>query len=68
MAMTLRLDDDDTEALRAQAQAEGRSMQLVVQSAVREYVTRHTLRQEVDCALHVLTPRFSRLLDRLSDA
>lgn len=66
--MTLRLNDDDAEALRAQAQAEGRSMQLVVQSAVREYVTRRTATQEVDGALHVLTPRFSRLLDRLSDA
>jgi len=43
-------------------------MQLVVQSAVREYIARRTVTREVDGALHVLTPRFSRLLVRLSDA
>ncbi|MQA84403.1 MAG: ribbon-helix-helix protein, CopG family [Streptosporangiales bacterium] len=40
MAMTLRLSDEQTEALRRQADAEGRSMQQVVRSAVEEYLAR----------------------------
>jgi predicted transcriptional regulator len=38
MAMTLRLTDEEAEALRAQAQREGRSMQEVARAAVRRYV------------------------------
>jgi plasmid stability protein len=40
-AMTLRLDDDETEALRRRAEDEGRSMQQVMHDALREYVERH---------------------------
>lgn len=36
MAMTLRLTDDEAQALRARAQLEGRSMQDVARAAVRE--------------------------------
>lgn len=36
--MTLRLDEGETEALRAYAQATGRSMQDVARQAVRDYV------------------------------
>lgn len=39
--MTLRLDDDESEALRRRAQVEGRSMQQVVHEALREYFERH---------------------------
>ncbi|MGH3923472.1 MAG: ribbon-helix-helix protein, CopG family [Pseudonocardiaceae bacterium] len=42
--MTLRLPDDDHDALREQAEAEGRSMQLVAQDAVREYIARRASR------------------------
>ncbi|WP_096305047.1 ribbon-helix-helix protein, CopG family [Jatrophihabitans sp. GAS493] len=63
--MTLRLSEDETEALRARAEAEGRSMQDVARAAVREYVARRTLRTDVDTALDVLTPRYADLLDRL---
>jgi predicted transcriptional regulator len=38
MAMTLRLAYEETEALRAQAEADGRSMQDIARAAVREYV------------------------------
>ena len=65
MAMTLRLTDAETDALRAQADAEGRSMQDVARAAVREYVDRRALRATVESALDVLTPRYADVLDRL---
>jgi plasmid stability protein len=40
-AMTLRLDDDESDALRRRAEQEGRSMQQVVHDALREYFERH---------------------------
>lgn len=40
-AMTLRLDDDEIDALRRRAEQEGRSMQQVVHDALREYFDRH---------------------------
>jgi plasmid stability protein len=42
-AMTLRLDDDESEALRRRAAAEGRSMQQVMHDALRDYIERHEL-------------------------
>lgn len=38
MAMTLRLDEQETEALRRRAELEGRSMQDVARQAVRDYI------------------------------
>ena len=40
MAMTLRLTDAQSEALRARAEREGRSMQQVARSALDEYLRR----------------------------
>ena len=37
--MTLRLDEDETEALRSRAELEGRSMQEVARHAVRDLMT-----------------------------
>ncbi len=65
MAMTLRLTDQEAETLRAQAEAEDRSMQDVARAAVREYVDRHALGRKVDEALDILTPRYRAVLDRL---
>lgn len=42
MAMTLRLSDEQTEALRRKAQAEHRSMQQVAQAAIDAYVRQPT--------------------------
>jgi Ribbon-helix-helix protein, copG family len=42
MAMTLRLADDETEALRRRAELEHRSMQEVARQAIREYVENHS--------------------------
>jgi predicted transcriptional regulator len=63
--MTLRLTEDETEALRRQAEAEHRSMQDVARAAVREYVDRRSLRVRVEQALDVLTPQYADLLERL---
>jgi predicted transcriptional regulator len=37
MAMTLRLTDDESEALRKRAERESRSMQDVARQAIRDY-------------------------------
>jgi hypothetical protein len=42
MAMTLRLNDDQTEALRRKAEAEHRSMQQVALAAIDAYVRQPT--------------------------
>jgi hypothetical protein len=42
MAMTLRLSDEQTEALRRKAEAEHRSMQQVAQAAIDVYVHQPT--------------------------
>lgn len=68
MTMTLRLMDDEAQALRAQAEIEHRSMQDVARAAVREYVQRRRTAAQVDEALHVLIPRYTGLLDRLGTA
>lgn len=44
MAMTLRLTDAETAALRAFAEREGRSMQDVAREAVRVYVSERSRR------------------------
>jgi len=63
--MTLRLDDEETAALRARAEAEGRSMQEVAREAVREYVgvvdRAELLKRVLDSEL----PRYADALARL---
>jgi predicted transcriptional regulator len=66
--MTLRLTEEETRALRAQAEVEHRSMQEVARAAVREYVQRRSAAAQVDEALHVLIPRYASLLERLGNA
>lgn len=64
MAMTLRLSDEDTEALRACARAEGVSMQEVAQRAIRDYV--HSRHQRLRDAIEMVARTDAQLLDRLS--
>ena len=66
--MTLRLTDDEAEALRRRAEAEQRSMQEVAREAVREYVSRHDHVDEVDQAAAWVTTTFRDALDRLGRA
>jgi hypothetical protein len=67
MAMTLRLSEQQTEALRARAETEGRSMQQVALSALDDYL----LRTQDDEATEILAQRgaqrFAELLRRLGE-
>jgi predicted transcriptional regulator len=65
MAMTLRLTDDETEALRQRAAREQRSMQEVAREAVREYIERTSKRELLDRVLDEELPRYAQALERL---
>lgn len=68
MAMTLRTNDEQTEALRRQAAAEGRSMQAVALSAIDEYIARRAHESRVDSAMRRVATEEAGVLDRLKDA
>lgn len=63
--MTLRLSDDETDALRRRAELENRSMQEVARQAVREYVENHSRSELLDRVLDDELPRFAEALERL---
>ena len=63
--MTLRLTDDEAEALRRRAQLESRSMQEVARQAVREYVEAHSRAELLDRVLDEELPRYAEALERL---
>jgi predicted transcriptional regulator len=65
MAITLRLDEQETEALRRRAELEGRSMQEVARQAVRHYIERTSKRQLLDRVLDDELPRYAEALERL---
>ncbi len=67
MAMTLRLDEQETEALRLRAQIEGRSMQEVVRQAMRDYIERTSKRDLLDRVLDEELPRYAEALRRLGE-
>jgi predicted transcriptional regulator len=67
MAMTLRLTDDETEALRQRAQREGRSMQDVARAAVREYIDRTSRQELLEKVLDEELPQFAEALRRLGE-
>jgi predicted transcriptional regulator len=67
MAMTLRLTDDEADALRQRAQREGRSMQDVARAAVREYIDRTSRRELLDRVLDEDLPQFAEALQRLGE-
>jgi predicted transcriptional regulator len=64
MAMNLRLSDAESEALRAKADEEGRSMQEVARTAIAQYVSErpHRLRS----AIERVRDEDRELLDRLA--
>ena len=65
MAMTLRLSDDEAQALRKRADLEGRSMQTVMRQALREYIDRTSRAELLDTVLDEGLPRYAEALDRL---
>ena len=67
MAMTLRLTDDETDALRERAEREGRSMQQVARAAVREYIDRTSRQELLDEVLDEELARNAEALRRLGE-
>ena len=65
MAMTLRLDETETAALRRRAELEQRSMQDVARQAIREYVEAHSRAELLDRVLDEELPRYAEALERL---
>jgi predicted transcriptional regulator len=63
--MTLRLTDDEQEALRAQAEAEGASMQEVARRAIRSYVERGKHRDRVEAAAARILDVHAEAIERL---
>lgn len=64
--MTLRLTDEEHEALRARADAEGTSMQDTARRAIREYVGRREHRDRVAAAAELITNAHDDALKRLA--
>jgi len=67
VAMTLRLTDDEADALRRRANREGRSMQDVARAAIREYIDRTSGRELLDEVLDEELPRYAEALRRLGE-
>jgi predicted transcriptional regulator len=67
MAMTLRLSDDQAEALRRRADREGRSMQQVALSALEEYLLRADDDERTDRLAEKGAQRYAELLLRLGE-
>jgi hypothetical protein len=68
MGMTLRPSEQQAEALRQQAAAEGRSMQAIALSAIDEYIARRAHKAKVAAALQRVVREEARVLERLKDA
>lgn len=65
MAMTLRLTDEEQEALRARAAADGVSMQEVARAAVRTYVGLEDHQDRVFAAARRVMDAHSEAIERL---
>lgn len=65
MAMTLRLDEDDQEALRKRAAAEGISMQDAARRAIRDYLARQEHRSRVSTATDLILDVHADAIERL---
>jgi hypothetical protein len=67
MAMTLRLTDEQAQALRARAEKEGRSMQQVALDALDDYLLRAEDDELTDRLAEQGAERFAGLLRRLGE-
>ena len=67
MAMTLRLSEEQTEALRRRAEKEGRSMQQVALGALDDYLVRTEDDELTEQLAKRGAERFSDLLRRLGE-
>lgn len=67
MAMTLRLDEATTNALRDQALADGRSIHQTVLIAIDEYLGRHRRSQRIDALARQAAADYPEVLRRLGE-
>ncbi|MXW41650.1 MAG: ribbon-helix-helix protein, CopG family [Acidimicrobiia bacterium] len=65
--MTLRLTEEEQDALRERAVLEGMSMQETVRRAVREYIAKADHRDRVAVAAELITQRHGVALQRLGE-
>lgn len=65
MAMTIRFTDEETAAVRRQADLEGTSMQDVVRTATREHIEGYARRELLEHVLEEDLPRYRDALERL---
>jgi hypothetical protein len=65
MAMTLRLTEDEQNALRERADVEGISMQEAARRAVRNYVTQGQHRDRVSAAARRVMEAHAEAIERL---
>ena len=67
MAMTLRLTNEQTRALRARAEREGRSMQQVARAALDDYLLRSEDDELTERLAEQGAQRYAELLRRLGE-
>ena len=65
MAMTLRLSDQEQQALKERAAAEGSSMQDVARRAIRDYVARSEHREKVMMTADLVLAVHADAIERL---
>jgi len=65
MAMTLRLAEEEAEALRRRSELEQRSMQEVARQAIREYIENHSRSELLGQVLDEELPKYAEALERL---
>jgi plasmid stability protein len=65
MPMTLRLTDDEHDALRERARAEGLSMQEAARRAVRDYISHGQHRDRVSAAARRVMAAHAEALEKL---
>lgn len=65
MAMTLRLTDAETDALRRRAELEDRSMQEVARQAIRDYIEQRSKAELIASVMDTELPRYAEALERL---
>jgi predicted transcriptional regulator len=67
MSMNLRLSDEQTDQLRAQADAEHRSMQSVIITAIDEYIAKRQHKVRVRAAIAEVVEEDAGILKRLGE-
>ncbi len=65
--MTLRLDEATADALRDQAQSDGRSVHQTVLIAIDEYLARHRRGQRIDALARAAASDYPEVLRRLGE-